>query len=246
MLAGRPHEAVGNGSPRWMTAAPRKRAHRTRPTGRLTPHASSELRRYGPHHERAHKARTSRWRAVAVARAAFGGKPKQDALRTRGSPVDVPVAWTGPSGHLLHEPWMQPWFRDGLAVLITELEAAAPAGLGDRRTAFRQQGQQPVASGASSPDPASDARPAPQLRGTRGTSTSLVASRARPGNQPLPLHLMHPRPGDECSHGRQLARQPRGTPTGRRAADVAATHRSPRPADAPGLDLRHGWADPYP
>jgi hypothetical protein len=37
MPAGRPHEAVGNGSPRWMTAAPRKRAHRTRPTGRLTP-----------------------------------------------------------------------------------------------------------------------------------------------------------------------------------------------------------------
>ena len=35
-LAGRPHEAVGNGSPRWMTVAPRKRAHRTRPTGRLT------------------------------------------------------------------------------------------------------------------------------------------------------------------------------------------------------------------
>ena len=37
MPAGRPHEAAGNGSPRWMTAAPRKRAHRTRPTGRLTP-----------------------------------------------------------------------------------------------------------------------------------------------------------------------------------------------------------------
>jgi hypothetical protein len=55
--------------------------------------------------------------------------------------VDVPAAWTGPSGHLLHEPWIPPWFRDGLAVLITELEAAAPAGLGDRRTAFRQQGQ---------------------------------------------------------------------------------------------------------
>jgi hypothetical protein len=36
MLAGRPHEAAGNGSPRWMTAAPRKRVHRTRPTGRLT------------------------------------------------------------------------------------------------------------------------------------------------------------------------------------------------------------------
>ena len=37
MLAGRPHEAVGNGSPRWMTAAPRERGHRTRPTGRRTP-----------------------------------------------------------------------------------------------------------------------------------------------------------------------------------------------------------------
>jgi hypothetical protein len=36
---------------------------------------------------------------------------------------------------------MQPGLRDGLAVLITELEAAGPAGLGDRRTAFRQQGQ---------------------------------------------------------------------------------------------------------
>jgi len=28
-------------------------------------------------------------------------------------------------------------------------------------------------------------------------------------------------------------------------ADGAATRRSRRPADAPGLDLRHGWADPY-
>src|ERR1700730_6608625 len=36
MLAGRPHEAAGNGSPRWMAAGPRKWVHRTRPTGRLT------------------------------------------------------------------------------------------------------------------------------------------------------------------------------------------------------------------
>jgi hypothetical protein len=35
MLAGRPHEAAGNGSPRWMAAGPRERVHRTRPTGRL-------------------------------------------------------------------------------------------------------------------------------------------------------------------------------------------------------------------
>jgi hypothetical protein len=45
MLAGRPHEAVGNGSPRWMTVGPRKRAHRTRPTGRLTPFHPPDLRR---------------------------------------------------------------------------------------------------------------------------------------------------------------------------------------------------------
>src|SRR5215470_16604651 len=35
MLAGRPHEAAGNGSPRWMAADPRERVHRTRPTGQL-------------------------------------------------------------------------------------------------------------------------------------------------------------------------------------------------------------------
>jgi hypothetical protein len=36
MLAGRPHEAAGNGSPRWMAAGPRfTRVHRTRPTGQL-------------------------------------------------------------------------------------------------------------------------------------------------------------------------------------------------------------------
>jgi hypothetical protein len=48
MLAGRPHEAVGNGSPRWMTVAPRKRGHRTRPTGRLTPLHLSDPWRNGP------------------------------------------------------------------------------------------------------------------------------------------------------------------------------------------------------
>ena len=36
MLADRPHEAAGNGSPRWMAVGPRKRVHRTRPTGQLT------------------------------------------------------------------------------------------------------------------------------------------------------------------------------------------------------------------
>ena len=52
--------------------------------------------------------------------------------------MDVPVAWTGASGHLLHERWIPPWIRDGLAALISELEAAAPPGLNRTRTAFRQ------------------------------------------------------------------------------------------------------------
>jgi hypothetical protein len=41
----------------------------------------------------------------------------------------------------MHEPWVRPLFRDGLAALISELEAAAPPGLADRRTAFKKQGQ---------------------------------------------------------------------------------------------------------
>ncbi len=61
--------------------------------------------------------------------------------------MDVPVTWTGPSGHLLHEPWVPAWFRDGMAALIMELEAAGPAGLADRRTAFKQQGQ--IAKGSA-------------------------------------------------------------------------------------------------
>jgi hypothetical protein len=43
MLAGRPHEAAGNGSPRWMAAGPRERAHRTRPTGQLARRLHSGL-----------------------------------------------------------------------------------------------------------------------------------------------------------------------------------------------------------
>jgi hypothetical protein len=37
MLAGRPHEAASNGSPRWMAVGPLRRVHRTRSTGRLAP-----------------------------------------------------------------------------------------------------------------------------------------------------------------------------------------------------------------
>jgi len=55
--------------------------------------------------------------------------------------LDVPVSWTGPSGHVLHEPWVPGQVRDALSALITELEVAEPPGLADRRTAFKQQGQ---------------------------------------------------------------------------------------------------------
>jgi len=55
--------------------------------------------------------------------------------------VDVPAAWTGSSGHLLHEQWIFPPVRDALAALIAELDTAAPPGLAGTRTAFRQQGQ---------------------------------------------------------------------------------------------------------
>ena len=62
MLAGRPHEAVGNGSPRWMTVAPRKRGHRTRPTGRLTPFYVSDLRRSGGRSAQfRHSSAAARW-----------------------------------------------------------------------------------------------------------------------------------------------------------------------------------------
>jgi hypothetical protein len=44
MLAGRPHEAASNGSPRWMAAGPRERVHRTRPTGRLARRLIEERR----------------------------------------------------------------------------------------------------------------------------------------------------------------------------------------------------------
>jgi hypothetical protein len=51
--------------------------------------------------------------------------------------VDVPERWTGPSGHVLDEPWMQNFFRDDLAVLIRDLEASGVPGLAGKRTAFR-------------------------------------------------------------------------------------------------------------
>ncbi|HEY3611074.1 MAG TPA: hypothetical protein VGL06_26505, partial [Pseudonocardiaceae bacterium] len=51
--------------------------------------------------------------------------------------MDVPVDWTGPSGHVLQEPWMKESFREDLAALISDLEASGVPGLDGKRTAFR-------------------------------------------------------------------------------------------------------------
>jgi hypothetical protein len=55
--------------------------------------------------------------------------------------VDVLAEWTGTSRHVLHEPWVSPFFRDGFSDLIMELEAAAPDGLSSKRTEFRRTGR---------------------------------------------------------------------------------------------------------
>jgi hypothetical protein len=90
------------------------------------------------------------------------------------------------------------------------------------------------------PDPASGARPAPQLRGTRRTSASLVAPRVPPANQQLSLHLMHPCTGDGCSRSCQPARQPRGTPPGRPTAG-RGRHASQSPTGRPSWPGPATW-----
>lgn len=55
--------------------------------------------------------------------------------------MNVAESWTGPGGHVLHQPWFHTGIRDRFAELIAELEGAAPEGLADRRRAFRGQGQ---------------------------------------------------------------------------------------------------------
>ena len=78
MLAGRPQEAVGNGSPRWMTVAPRERGHRTRPTGRLTPIQSPDLERRSTRSTPGH----------------FGGTPRRLNARSSASRARPPASGT--------------------------------------------------------------------------------------------------------------------------------------------------------
>ena len=85
--------------------------------------------------------------------------------------------------------------------------------------------------------PASGAGRHRSCEGRAGPPHHWPRSRARPGNQPLWLHRDASRARRRTSRGRQLARQPRGTPTRRCAADVAGTHRSRRPA-------RRSWPGP--
>lgn len=55
--------------------------------------------------------------------------------------MDVLAEWTGTSRHVLHEPWVPPFIRDGFSDLIMELEEAAPDGLDRKRTEFRRTGR---------------------------------------------------------------------------------------------------------
>ena len=92
MLAGRPHEAAGNGSPRWMAAGPRERTHRTRPTGRLTPLCVPDLRLNG---HQTFWFRSCSVRA-AVKIASIAPRPRSSASGNRCpyvSMVSVIVAW---------------------------------------------------------------------------------------------------------------------------------------------------------
>jgi hypothetical protein len=59
----------------------------------------------------------------------------------RNEIVDVLAGWTGTSRHVLHEPWVPPFIRDGFHDLILELEEAAPDGLDKKRTEFRRTGR---------------------------------------------------------------------------------------------------------
>jgi len=55
--------------------------------------------------------------------------------------VDVLAEWTGTSRHVLNEPWVPPFIRDGFSDLIMELEEAAADGLDIKRTEFRRTGR---------------------------------------------------------------------------------------------------------
>ena len=84
MLAGRPHEAAGNGSPRWMTAGPRKRVHRTRPTGRLARRPGPDLRLLEPLQTEAMPLRLPDTIGVQTAHGRFADLLYGDRLRLRG------------------------------------------------------------------------------------------------------------------------------------------------------------------
>lgn len=55
--------------------------------------------------------------------------------------MDVLAEWTGTSRHVLNEPWVPPFIRDGFSDLIMDLEEAAPDGLDRKRTEFRRTGR---------------------------------------------------------------------------------------------------------
>ena len=92
--------------------------------------------------------------------------------------------------------------------------------------------------GERCPAGATAARDAPGLR--------IIGHVTRLTWQPAALVAPHAsRARRQASPAGQLARQPRGKPTRRHAADVAGTHRSRRPVEAPDLVLLCGPGDPH-
>jgi hypothetical protein len=80
MLAGRPHQAVGNGSRRWMAVGPLTRVHRTRPTGRLA-------RRHRCNVQRCTHRSLARTLALAAALVAPGGGAPARRWARRAAPA---------------------------------------------------------------------------------------------------------------------------------------------------------------
>jgi hypothetical protein len=92
----------------------------------------------------------------------------------------------------------------------------------------------------------SDRRTAGTAAARHAPDFRIIGRATRPTWQPAALVARDAsRPGDRCPRGRQLARQPRGTPPGRCAAGRGRRASQPPTGRRSWPGLRHGWADPY-
>jgi hypothetical protein len=59
----------------------------------------------------------------------------------KGLAINLPAAWTGPSGHVLSQPWIPADVLASFDRLIAVLDSAAPPGLATTRNQFKAMGQ---------------------------------------------------------------------------------------------------------